>query len=98
MSTDHVAVAELDLRRRRALFRAQHRGTKEMDWLIGRFAAARLPDMPVDDLGDFERLIAISDVELQSWLLQPKAIINREFAPQIAAIRAFHDLPAVAQA
>ena len=33
--TDDVAS-----RRRRAVFRAGHRGTKEMDWLLGRFAEA----------------------------------------------------------
>ena len=38
--TDDVAS-----RRRRAAFRASHRGTKEMDWLMGRFADARVADM-----------------------------------------------------
>ena len=39
--TDDVAS-----RRRRAVFRASHRGTKEMDWLIGRFAESRVAGMP----------------------------------------------------
>ena len=31
---------DVESRRRRAAFRATHRGNKEMDWLIGRFAQA----------------------------------------------------------
>ena len=38
--TDDVAI-----RRRRAAYRASHRGTKEMDLILGRYAVARLPDM-----------------------------------------------------
>jgi len=33
---------DLDASRRRALYRAEHRGTKELDWLLGRFARAEL--------------------------------------------------------
>ena len=36
---------DLDPRRKRLLFRCWHRGTREMDFLIGRFADAHLPAM-----------------------------------------------------
>ena len=47
----------LDERRRRAAYRATHRGTKEMDWLLGRYAEAHLASMPDAELDEFERLI-----------------------------------------
>ena len=38
---------DAETRRRRAAYRACHRGTKEMDWILGRFAEAALPAMPL---------------------------------------------------
>ena len=49
--------ADLDLRRRRAAYRSAHRGVKEMDWLLGRYADARLAGMSETELAEFERLI-----------------------------------------
>ena len=44
---------DVDMRRRRALYRAQHRGTKEMDHMIGRFAEAKVPQLSAEELGRF---------------------------------------------
>ena len=52
---------QLDVRRRRAAFRASHRGTKEMDWMLGRYADAKLAAMIDPDLGLFEKLIQLPD-------------------------------------
>jgi antitoxin CptB len=81
----------LDTRRRRALFRATHRGTKEMDWMLGRYATAMLPAMGADELTRFEVLIQRQDPELQGWLMDASRVPAPEAADQIAAIRAFHD-------
>ena len=83
---------DLEIRRRRALYRAQHRGTKEMDWLLGRYAEDRLPAMSADDLTAFERMIAIPDPDLNAWLFDPNGMGDSEFAPWVAAIRSFHGL------
>jgi antitoxin CptB len=85
--TDDVAS-----RRRRAAFRASHRGTKEMDWLVGRFADARLPDMPIETLADFERLLQMPDPLLYDMIFYPDIAPPGEFATLIAALRAFHGL------
>ncbi len=52
---------DLEMRRRRAAYRASHRGTKEMDIMLGRYAEARLPGMQDDELDAFERLLALPD-------------------------------------
>jgi antitoxin CptB len=83
---------DLDLRRRRALYRAEHRGTKEMDWLLGRYAKAKLPAMDVGALSHFELLIAVIDADMQNWLMKPGVAADPVFADVIADIRAFHDL------
>jgi antitoxin CptB len=87
------AVAEdLTLRRKRALYRAQHRGTKEMDWMVGRFAEARLGDMSVDQLSTFEEFIEIGDPELNGWLLDPARCNEPTFASLVKEIRVFNSL------
>ena len=52
---------DIEVRRRRAAYRAGHRGTKEMDWLLGRYAEAVLPALPVAELAAFEELLALPD-------------------------------------
>jgi antitoxin CptB len=82
---------DLDTRRRRALYRAHHRGTKELDFLIGRYADARLIGLPLDELLRFERLLAIADPTLQEWIFSGTGFAN-EFEAVVSDIRAFHGL------
>ena len=49
--------SDLGMRRRRALWRATHRGSKEMDFLLGRFAEQSLDGMNAAEIAVFERLI-----------------------------------------
>lgn len=85
---------DIEVRRRRAAWRAGHRGTKELDLLVGRFAEARLSGMSEAALDHFERFLAANDPEIQSWLLGPVsgAGAAAEFADVVADIRKFHGL------
>ncbi len=83
---------QFDVRRRRAAFRATHRGTKEMDWLLGRYAEATLGTMAAADLDVFEKLIQVPDPDLQAWVLDPTTLEQIEFAPHVNAMRTFHKL------
>ncbi len=60
--------ADLDPRRRRILFRAWHRGIREMDLIMGRFADAAIDTMSDAELDDFERLIEVPDRDLFRWI------------------------------
>ena len=79
-------------RRRRALYRATYRGTKEMDWLLGKYAEAKLPAMDDAQLTQFEQFLALPDPDLNAWILNPARIDGLEFAALVDDIRAFHDL------
>jgi antitoxin CptB len=85
---------DLDLRRRRAAWRASHRGTKEMDWLLGRFAAARLDGMDATALGELEALLTAPDPELQRWIMDGATVPEDRYAALILELRAFHELTA----
>jgi antitoxin CptB len=83
---------DIEIRRRRAAYRACHRGTKEMDLILGRFAVARLPDMTAAELDDFERLLALPDPLLTQWFSQAGGPEETAFAGLIVALRNYHGL------
>jgi antitoxin CptB len=58
----------LDDRRKRLLFRCWHRGTREMDLILGRFADAEIASLADDELAQFEHLIEVPDPDLYAAL------------------------------
>lgn len=80
----------LDERRRRALFRARHRGLREMDVLLGRFADAHLARLSDEDLGDFERLMDAPDVDVFSWMTGPGPTPPAFATPLFRKLKLFH--------
>lgn len=83
---------DLDARRKRAAYRAAHRGTKEMDILLSRFATARLADMSEAALAEFEDLLGAPDPELQRWIMDATSIPDDRYAGLVHELRRFHDL------
>ncbi|MGE5269769.1 MAG: succinate dehydrogenase assembly factor 2 [Thiohalocapsa sp.] len=57
-----------DTRRKRLLFRAWHRGTREADLLLGSFAQSCLADFDPLQLDQFEALLACPDADLFDWI------------------------------
>jgi antitoxin CptB len=68
MSGSRLSSAALDERRRRILFRAWRRGTREMDLVMGRFADAHLPTMSESELDAFELLLDAPDPQALAWI------------------------------
>ncbi len=93
MTSADMTSADLDIRRRRAAYRAAHRGTKEMDWLLGRYASARLDQMSEAELTEFEDLLSAPDPDLQVWIMDPSAVPDDRYAALVRVLRVFHQLP-----
>ena len=77
-----------DSRIKRALYRAHHRGTKEMDLILGRFADSELAGLGEPELEAFEALVISSDQHIDGWLKgadAPPAV-----KPAIDRIRRYH--------
>jgi antitoxin CptB len=66
--------ADLDSRRRRILFRAWHRGIREMDLVMGSFADAEIAVLDERELDEFERLMALADGDLVKWITGMQAV------------------------
>ncbi len=79
----------LDPRRKKALFRAWHRGTKEMDFVMGRFADAHVATLSEADLADFEVLLDVSDRELFAWIVGTEEVDPIHDRPVWRAMHAF---------
>ena len=63
----------LDTRRKKLIFRAWHRGTRESDLLLGRFAAVHVPGFGGAQLDQFEALLTESDPDIYDWLTERQA-------------------------
>lgn len=88
---------DLEMRRRRAAYRASHRGTKEMDFILGRYAQAHLPAMEDAALTEFEKFLALPDPVLTEWFTLGSEPAEPEYAALIGNLRDFHGLEPQAQ-
>jgi antitoxin CptB len=62
-----------DLTRKRLAYRAWHRGTREMDFLMGRFVDSVLPALSEAELAQLTEILEMSDPELYDLKLAGKA-------------------------
>jgi antitoxin CptB len=65
-----------DPRLKKLTYRAEHRGFREADIIIGGFARKHLAELTPTQLDEFERLIDQPDQDLYAW------IIGREPTPE----------------
>ncbi|MEN3976676.1 succinate dehydrogenase assembly factor 2 [Emcibacter sp. SYSU 3D8] len=59
----------LDVTRKKLRFRAWHRGTKEADLMMGRFADTYLQGFGADDLAVFSALLEEQDLDVYGWVI-----------------------------
>ncbi len=60
---------DIVVRRKRLKFRSWHRGTKEMDLLLGPFADARLDGFGLRQLAEYEAILQLPEPDLYEWLV-----------------------------
>ena len=82
--------ADLDPRRRKILFRAWHRGIREMDLLMGQFADAEIGTLTESELDDFEALIEVPDRDLFSWITSSEETPSNYDTALFRRLKAFH--------
>ncbi len=67
MPQDH-SESELEIRRKRLRFRAWHRGTQELDLIMGPFADRFLAGFDAGELDQFESLLQLPDPMVYDWV------------------------------
>lgn len=71
---DETDTDTLSPRRRRLLFRAWHRGTKEADLMIGGFVKRHVAAFTEAELDQLEAMLELPDLDLSDWLSGRRAI------------------------
>jgi len=87
---EFTAFGELDARRRRLRFRAWHRGTREMDLVLGPYADAHAAALDEAGLSRLETLMEEADTDLLKWVIgqeRPPAHVDGELLSRLIAFR-----------
>ena len=58
----------IDIKRKRLLFRSEHRGMKEMDIIMGAFAREFLEQFTEEELDLYEEVVQTPDADLYNWI------------------------------
>jgi antitoxin CptB len=85
-----TALSEIELRRKKALFRAQRRGFRELDLIFGAFADAHLARLGEAELERFEALLALPDWQIYDWIMGASpvpAAYNHDVFARLCAYR-----------
>ncbi|HEV7278053.1 MAG TPA: succinate dehydrogenase assembly factor 2 [Devosiaceae bacterium] len=91
MAEKFEAGEELGMRRRRLRYRAWHRGTREMDMLLGPFADAHADAMDGEELQRLEGLMEEPDPQLLKWVMgqeAPPAHVDQPLLQRVINFRA----------
>jgi antitoxin CptB len=80
----------LDPRRRRLLFRSWHRGTREADLIMGRFADVHLPGFSDAELDQYEHLLEALETDLLSWVTGVSEVPPEHDTAMFRRVRDFH--------
>ena len=61
-----------EILKKQIIYRSNHRGTKEMDLLLGNFVKKHMEDFKFHDLHDLMNLLSIDDEIIKKWLFEKK--------------------------
>ena len=56
-----------EILKKQIIYRANHRGSKEMDILLGEFVKEHISDLNLDDLKNLNEILVIEDELLYEW-------------------------------
>lgn len=80
---------KIEVTRKRLLWRATHRGIKEMDIIVGGFAAARLATMDKTTLEEFAEILELPDQHLLSWVTKQETVSEDLRSPLLLQLLAY---------
>ena len=58
----------ISIKRKQLIFRSWHRGTREVDLMLGKFADAHIPLFDESQLAAYERFLNNSDPDIFNWI------------------------------
>ena len=59
-----------EILKKQIIYRSMHRGTKEMDLLLGNFVKKYVEEFNINELKDLEKLLFIEDEVIYKWYIK----------------------------
>ncbi len=75
-----------EFRRKRLLWRATHRGIKEMDLILGGFVTRHLTTFSEDEVAELERIMEIPDQDMLAWATGQQPVPDNHASPLLSRI------------
>ena len=79
----------LSIKRKKLIFRSWHRGTREIDMLLGKFAEEHVPSFSAVQVGEYERLLRNSDPDIYNWITGQEPVPPSEDGEVVALMLKF---------
>ena len=76
--------------KKQIIYRATHRGSKEMDILLGQFAKKHIKDLNIEELKDLNKIMSIADNLLYEWYfnkINNKKINNNKISQKLRTFK-----------
>jgi len=83
--------SDLEIRRRKALFRAQRRGFREVDLVFQAFAEVHLATLDEAELTQFEALLDVPDWHFYGWFMDHEPVPAEYDHPVFARLKAYRE-------
>ena len=81
-----IKISKLPIRKKKILFKCTHRGTKELDILLGNYVSSHINDLNTKELDYLDVILSYTDIELFKILTKKKEInkkMNKFFVKKI---------------
>ena len=79
----------MDIRRKRLLYRANYRGFKEADLILGGFAKTYIESLSDAEITMFEDFLSVKDHDIYNWVSEREPVPANYDTPLLARLRAF---------
>lgn len=86
---EQITEDKVTVKRKKLIFRSWHRGTREIDLLLGRFADAHLQDFDETQLMQYDRMLKNSDPDLYNWITGAEPIPPAEDCEALQLLTVF---------
>ena len=85
-----MTLEDTENKRKRLVFRSWHRGTREMDLIMGTFADQHMDDFTEGELAQYEAVLENPDPDLYNWVSGREETPETELSPVMQKLLDHH--------
>ena len=83
---------DMTIRRKRLVYRANYRGFKEADMILGGFAKANIDKMTDAEVIMFEDLLSAKDHDIYAWIMETLPVPANYDTPLLKRLRDYNPI------